>query len=124
LAETRRKHRTVLIVDDEEIMRDLLRLHLTTHGYDVLLAEDPVAAGHLVVKEKPDLILVDVDMPYMNGYEFVAALKADPATRHLPVVFLTTDEDVADHASRLGASAYLNKPVTTTRLLEVLELLL
>jgi two-component system cell cycle response regulator len=124
LAETRRKHRTVLIVDDEEIMRDLLRLHLTTHGYDVLLAEDPVAAGHLVVEEKPDLILVDVEMPDRNGYEFVAALKADPMTRDIPVVFLTTHEDVADQARSLGASAYLHKPVTTTRLLEVLQVLL
>jgi CheY-like chemotaxis protein len=124
LAETRRKHRTVLIVDDEEIMRDLLRLHLTSHGYDVLLAEDAVAAGHLVVEQKPDLILVDVEMPYMNGYEFVAALKADPMTRDIPVVFLTTREDVADHARSLGVSAYLNKPVTTTRLLEVLQVLL
>src|SRR5882672_9071757 len=116
--------RKVLIVDDEEIMRDLLKLHLTSHGYVVLLAYDPLAAGHLVVEEKPDLILVDVEMPYMDGYEFVTELKTDPMTRDIPVVFLTTHEDVSDQARRLGASAYLNKPVTTTRLLEVLQVLL
>ena len=115
--------RKVLIVDDEQIMRDLLHLHLTRHGYDVLLAEDAVAAGYLVVREKPDVIICDVEMPYMNGYEFVAALKADPTTQHVPVVFLTTDQNVADHARALGAAAYLNKPVMATRLLQVIDLL-
>jgi len=115
-----RKRAKVLVVDDEAIMRELLRLHLESNGYDVLLAEDAVAAGPLVVRETPDLILVDVEMPYMNGYEFVAALKSDPATRHIPVVFLTTLDSVADEARKLGAAAYLNKPVMADRLLEVL----
>jgi CheY-like chemotaxis protein len=115
-----RKRAKVLVVDDEAIMRELLRLHLTSNGYDVLLAEDAVAAGPLVVRETPDLILVDVEMPYMNGYEFVAALKSDPATRHIPVVFLTTLDGVAEEARKLGAAAYLNKPIMADRLLEVL----
>lgn len=123
LAATRRT-RKILIVDDEQIMRDLLRLHLTGNGYNVLVAEDAVAAGHLVVREKPDLIVCDVEMPYMNGYDFVAALKADPTTKDVPVVFLTTHENVADQARALGAAAYLTKPVLATRLLEVIELLL
>jgi CheY-like chemotaxis protein len=114
-----RKRAKVLVVDDEAIMRELLRLHLGSNGYDVVLAEDAVAAGHLVVRETPDLILVDVEMPYMNGYEFVAALKSDPATRHIPVVFLTTLDGVAEEARKLGAAAYLNKPVMADRLLEV-----
>lgn len=112
----------VLVVDDEESMRELIRLHLANEGYDVLLAEDAVAAGHLALRDKPDLILLDVQMPYMNGYDFMAALKADEATRDIPVVFLTTDENVADHARKLGAAAYLNKPVVASRLLEVLAL--
>ena len=105
-------------------MRDLLRLHLTSHGYNVLVAEDAVAAGYLVVRENPDLIVCDVEMPYMSGYEFLAALKADPTTKDVPVVFLTTREDVVDQARALGAAAYLTKPVLATRLLEVIELLL
>lgn len=105
-------------------MRELLRLHLGAHGYDVAVAEDAVEAGHLVVREPPDLILVDVEMPYMTGYEFVAALKSDPGTRHIPVVFLTTVEDVAEQAAKLGAAAYLNKPVTVDRLLQVLAVCL
>ena len=103
-------------------MRDLLRLHLANEGYDVLAAEDAIVGGHLMLRDPPDLVIVDVQMPYMDGYEFVAAMKGDPATRDIPVVFLTTDDNVAAHASRLGAAAYLHKPVTADRLLEVVGL--
>jgi CheY-like chemotaxis protein len=103
-------------------MRDLLRLHLSNQGYLVLAAEDAIVAGHMVLSEKPDLLIVDVQMPYMNGYEFVAALKGDPETRDIPVVFLTTDDNVAAQATRLGAAAYLAKPVMADRLLDVVRL--
>ena len=103
-------------------MRYLLKLHLANHGFDVSLAEDAIVAGHLVLRDPPDLILLDVHMPYMNGYEFAAALKADELTRHIPVVFLTTDGAVAEQSDKLGAEAYLNKPVTVDRLLEVVGL--
>jgi CheY-like chemotaxis protein len=110
------------VVDDEPATRELLRLHLANRGYHVLAAEDAVVAGHLVVTEKPDLVIVDVRMPYMDGYEFVAALKSDPDTREIPVVFLTTDHKVASEADRLGAAAYLLKPIVAERLLEVVSL--
>ena len=116
------KRARVLVVDDEQSMRELLRLHLANAGYDVVLAEDAVAAGHLALRERPDLILLDVQMPYMNGYEFMSALQGDEATRNIPVVFLTTDENVAEHARKHGAAAYLTKPVVASRLLEVLAL--
>ena len=103
-------------------MRDLLRLHLGNQGYDVLAAEDAIVGGHLMLRDRPDLVIVDVQMPYMNGYEFVGAMKSDPATRDIPVVFLSTDENVASQASRLGAAAYLHKPVMADRLLEVVGL--
>jgi CheY-like chemotaxis protein len=112
----------VLVVDDDAMMRELLQLHLTNAGYRVSAAEDPVAAAHIIVKRKPDLVIVDVEMPYMNGYEFVAALKADPETKDIPIVFLTSRDDVADQARILGAAAYLTKPVVATRLLEVVAI--
>ena len=115
---------TVLVVDDEHSIRDLLRFHLRKQGYDVLMAEDAVVAGHLVVRHKPDLLIVDVQMPYMNGYDFVEAVKNDPETRHIPIVFLTSDEEVARRAPKLGAAAYLRKPVTADRLIEVVEMFL
>ena len=72
----------VLVVDDEPSMRELLRLHLSNEGYDVRSAEDAIVAGHLILKDKPDIVIVDVQMPYMNGYEFVDALGARPTCRN------------------------------------------
>ncbi len=112
----------ILIVDDDTSMLQLLKRHLSNAGYEVLTAEDGVAAGRHVLKARPDLIIADVGMPYMDGYELVAALKADSATRDIPVVFLTSREDVADYAKQLGAVAYLHKPVLADRLLEIVAL--
>lgn len=109
----------IVVVDDDEFMRELLSLHLTNAGYEVLVAEDAVDAGHLVVRSPPDLLIVDVRMPYMTGYEFVRALKDDPETRHIRVVLLTSEEDADQHAARLGADACLGKPVKADRLLEL-----
>lgn len=92
-----------MVVDDDQSMRDLLKFHLRKTGYDVLTAEDAVVAGHLVVRHRPDLLIVDVQMPYMNGYEFVAAVKSDPETENIPVLFLTNDEDVSQQAAKLSS---------------------
>lgn len=109
----------VLVIDDDRIVRELVCLHLRNHGYSVIEAEDAIEAGHAALSSSIELIVCDVEMPYMSGYEFVAALKADPVTRGIPVVFLTKDEAVADHAERLGAAAYLNKPVMADELVRV-----
>ena len=112
----------ILVIDDDPSMLHLLKLQLSNAGYDVLMAEDAVVAGHLLLDAAPDLMIVDVKMPYMDGYEFVAAVKADSSTRDIPVIFLTIKEDVADRAAELGAAAYLTKPVLADRLLEVVAL--
>ena len=106
----------VAIIDDDRFIRYLLDLHLRKAGYEVFAAEDAVAAGRVVVEWKPDVILCDVDMPFMDGYEFVSALRADPATRHIPVIFLTVNKSVADRAKQLGAG-HLMKPVLADDLL-------
>jgi CheY-like chemotaxis protein len=112
----------ILVVDDEDFMRQLLKLHLENAGYEVALAADAVIAGHAILQSAPDLVLLDVHMPYMDGYDFAAALKADPNTAAIPVVFLSSDDKVADQAQKLGAVAYLRKPLTTDRLLAVVDL--
>ena len=117
-----RERPTVLVIDDDEVVRSLVRLHLANAGYQVAEAEDAVEGGYLVLKEQPDLVVCDVDMPYMSGYEFVAALKSDPLTQQIPVIFLTVRDDVPDHAGRLGAAAYLRKPLTADRLLQAVDL--
>jgi len=112
----------ILVIDDDAQMRELLRLHLAEAGYKVLLAEDGIAGGYLALNGSPDLVLVDVDMPHMTGYELVKALKADSLTSKIPVVFLTVSDDVEERSGQLGAEAYLKKPVKADRLLEVVAL--
>ena len=109
----------VLVIDDDRSIRELLSLHLANRGYDVAVAEDAVVGGRLALSVKPQLIIIDVNMPYLDGPDFVAALKSDPQTKDIPVVFLTSDEDFHDRAGRLGAVAYLTKPVLADRLLDV-----
>lgn len=104
------------MIDDDRLIRYLLELHLGKAGYDVFCAEDAVAGGHMVLERAPDLILCDVEMPYMDGYEFVSALRADPATSAIPVVFLTVKKDVEDRARPLAAG-FLVKPITVGELL-------
>lgn len=106
----------VAVIDDDRLIRYLLDLHLRKAGYEVVTAEDAVAAGRLILEARPDLILCDVDMPFMDGYEFVAALRADPVTRHIPVIFLTVNKSLGERAKGLGAG-HLVKPVLADELL-------
>jgi len=112
----------VLIIDDDQSMLELLRLQLSNAGYEVLMAQDAMVGGRLALSAAPDLMIVDVKMPYMDGYEFVAAAKSDSGTRNIPVIFLTSVDDIADRAAELGAAAYLTKPVLADRLLEIVAL--
>ena len=108
---------TVLVMDDDALMRDLLRMHLANAGYDVLVAEDAVIAGHLVVKRRPDLIIADIEMPFMDGLEFVTALKADASFCDIPVIIVSSRRECEDRSKELGAAAFLAKPVLAERLL-------
>jgi two-component system chemotaxis response regulator CheY len=108
---------TILVVDDEASARDLLRLHLSAAGYEVLVAEDAIAAGYMVLRRSPDLIISDVNMPHMDGFEFIAALKSDKTLPYIPVIFLTTMEEGDHRGKELGAVGYLTKPVRSDRLL-------
>jgi two-component system response regulator RpaA len=116
---TSRRKAKVLVIDDDRYIRELLSLHLTNRGYDVDTAEDAIVGGKLALNAKPQLIIIDVNMPYLDGPDFVAALRSDPEMSDIPVVFLTSDEDVLDRAAKLGAFACLTKPITADRLLEV-----
>ncbi len=96
----------ILVVDHDRSIRELLRLHLSNAGYEALVAED---------------VIVEVDMPFMNGIEFVATLKADSRTRGIPVVFIGSNAEFDDLARGLGAVAFLTKPVYADRLLEIVD---
>lgn len=107
----------ILVVEDDASLRDLLRLHLSAAGYEVQTAADGIAAGYEVLKSPPDLIITDVQMPNMDGFEFVAALKSDKSLPPIPVIFLTSVEDGDQRGRELGAVGYVTKPVRADRLL-------
>jgi len=109
----------ILIVDDDESLRELLRMHLASAGYEVSTANDAISAGYQVLKNPPDLILSDINMPHMDGFECVAALKSDATLPNIPVIFLTSVEDGDHRGKELGAVGYLTKPVRADRLLEL-----
>jgi CheY-like chemotaxis protein len=113
---------TILVVDDDESICELLRLHLSSAGYDVHVARDAIAAGYLVLRQIPDLIITDVSMPHMDGFEFVAALKSDKSLPYIPVVFLTSLEDGDHRGKDLGAVGYITKPVRADKLLELVAM--
>jgi two-component system cell cycle response regulator len=114
--------RKIVVIDDDRSMLELIALHLRNAGYQVFAAEDVVLGGEAILRESPDVILCDIEMPYMSGDQFVAALKTDEATRDIPVVFVSVRDDAHEYASKLGAVAYLRKPFTVDRLLQVVGL--
>lgn len=107
----------ILVVDDDQSIRELLSLHLSAAGYEVQVAADGIAAGYLVLKAPPDLIITDVNMPHMDGFQFVQAIKSDPSLPPIPVIFLTSVEDGDARGKELGAVGYVTKPVRADRLL-------
>jgi CheY-like chemotaxis protein len=110
---------TILVVDDDETIRELLQLHLRNAGYAVHVAEDAVEAGHLILRQPPDLIISDVNMPHMDGFEFIAAVRADNSLPYIPVIFLTSEEEGEIRGKELGAVGYVAKPIRSDRLLDL-----
>ena len=101
------------VIDDYRPMRELLRAHLSVMGYEVTVSADPTEAIRTLLKESFDLIICDIDMPYMTGLELLAAIKGDAQTRQTPVIMLTArvDDDSFMEAIKLGAARYVTKPV-------------
>ena len=110
---------SILVIDDDESIRQLLKLHLSAAGYEVQVAEDAISAGYLVLRSRPDLIITDVNMPHMDGFEFIAALKSDKTIPDIPVIFLTSVEEGDHRGKALGAVGYITKPVRADRLLQL-----
>ena len=116
----------VLIVDDERQNRDLLEIMLTLEGFELSTAASGEEALRAMARHPADLILLDVMMPGMNGYEVAAAIKGDPATRHLPIILITGRDD---HESRTrgltaGADEFLSRPIDRAELCERIKTLL
>jgi signal transduction histidine kinase/CheY-like chemotaxis protein len=119
--ETRDK--SVLVVDDDSNIRSLLQQELTEGGYRVRLAEDGRKALSLIREETPGLVILDVMMPEMNGFDVAAVLKNDPATMDIPIIILSILED-KERGFRLGVDRYLTKPIDTASLFHEVDTLL
>ncbi|SRR5260221_4756943 len=109
--------RNILVIDDDQGIRELLRVHLGSAGFTVAIADDAIIARRMLVGCAPDLLVVDIDMPQLNGLDFVTALYADPYARHVPVLFITANEALAQQAEALEGDC-LRKPFYKQSLLE------
>jgi len=116
----------ILLVEDNEMNRDMLSRRLLKRGYEVVLAEDGEQGVRLAQSETPALVLMDMSLPVLDGWEATRQLKADPATRSIPIIALTAHAMAGDRERALGAGAddFDTKPVELTRLLEKIEALL
>ncbi len=111
---------TVLVVDDDPVIQRLLRINFEMEGYEVLVAGDGPAGLDQVRAACPDVVVIDVMMPGMDGLDLTAAIKADPATSHLPVLLLSAKAQDADirAGEASGADAYVTKPFEPLELLD------
>jgi CheY-like chemotaxis protein len=112
----------VLVVDDARDVRNLIAAHLKRGGHTVLLAEDGAEALDLAREQKPDLAIVDIMMPGMNGYELTETIREIPVMQDLPVIVLTARAGGADraHAFRVGADSFIQKPFELQRLTDAI----
>ena len=116
----------ILIVEDQEMNRDMLSRRLKKRGFEVSVAVDGAEGIEKVQSESPDLVLMDMSLPVMDGWEATRRLKADEATRAIPVVALTAHAMSTDREKALeaGCDAYETKPIDLPGLLETIEKLL
>jgi two-component system chemotaxis response regulator CheY len=108
----------VLTVDDSRTMRDMLRLALVDAGYRVVQAEDGVHGLLVLREEAPHVIITDINMPKLDGFGFIDAVRKDERFRAVPILVLTTESDATkkDRARRAGATGWVVKPFEPTKL--------
>ena len=116
--------KTILLVDDEPVARELTKRILEEKGYDIAQAQDGQEALAELGKKVPDLILLDVQMPTMNGYTFMMEKAKTPAYVKIPVVVLTAHNEVEPLFRRHGVRGYLMKPLKSEELLAKVQELL
>ena len=109
----------ILIVEDNEMNRDMLSRRLERKGYEIVMAEDGQKGVDMSKSENPDLILMDLSLPVMDGWEATSTIKADGNTKDIPIIVLTAHAMAGDRekALKAGADEYDTKPIDFKRLL-------
>ncbi len=110
--------KNILVVEDDRHMRDFIGLQLFNAGYAVRGVENGLQAAASCLSTTPDLIISDVHMPQMSGFDMIRILKSEPAMKNIPVIFLTVDESGRELGAQLGAVEYLTKPIEAGALLK------
>lgn len=120
------KPATVLIVDDSITVRKVTQRLLTRHKYEPITAKDGMDALTVMLEHIPDIILLDVEMPRMDGYELATAVRSDPRLKHIPIIMITsrTGDKHRDRALNIGVNMYMGKPFQEHELLENIQSLL
>ena len=116
----------ILLVEDNEMNRDMLSRRLERRGYQVIIAEDGATGVTTAKSETPDLILMDMSLPVMDGWEATRQIKAVPETQHIPIIALTAHAMAGDEEKALaaGCNDYETKPVDLPKLLAKIDALL
>jgi chemosensory pili system protein ChpA (sensor histidine kinase/response regulator) len=109
----------IMVVDDSLTVRKITSRLLAREGYEVVVAKDGVDALQLLQEHTPDVMLVDIEMPRMDGFELTKNVRGDAATKHIPIIMITsrTAEKHRSYAKELGVNAYLGKPYQEEELL-------
>lgn len=112
-------NKTILVVDDEKDLLDLIEYNLKKEGFDVLKAENGEEGIKIAKEHKPDLVLMDIMMPKMDGMEAVEKIRADEELKSIPIIFLTarSDEKTEVEGLNKGGDDYITKPISTTKLI-------
>lgn len=113
--------KSILVVDDEPVVLEIAKRKLQERGYDVATAQDGMEALEQLKKKVPDLILLDIQMPRMNGYTFIMEKAKNPEYSKVPVVVLTAYGEMEPLFKRHGIKAYLLKPLKLQELLDKVQ---
>lgn len=117
------KRKKILIVEDEESLLKLESILLTSKGYEVEGVADGLAAMEAIKKSQPDLVLLDIMLPEIDGFEVCRRIKEDPETRDIPVIMLTAKKSREDMArgEEVGADWYITKPFKSAMVIETIQ---
>jgi len=118
-----KKFKKILIVDDDPVLIKLLSSVLTAKDYDVTTTDQAADGLKFAINTQPDLIILDVMMPVINGFNFCRLLKSQEGKRHIPIIILTARNEMEDVeiGMEMGAEAYLTKPVNTDELFRTIK---
>ena len=119
--EAKKIMKKILVIDDVEEMRSTIAELLNLSGFSAVDASDGRAGIRLAQENSPDLILCDVKMPNLDGYETLSAIRRDVSTSKIPFIFITGDKHHSQNGSRLGADGCLTKPFTSSELMRIIR---